>query len=183
MRIERFLLVKPWVSSPKYALCKVWLKLALWFWRRKSLKFCQCSFIFSKLSTLGKGHGPSFERTWNPFTKGCYVPTLVEIGPAVLEKIFEFCQCIFAILILSPLGKGMVIYLNKLESPLLKDALCQVWLRLAKRFWRRRFLNFINAFSLFHNYLPLEKCGALHLNKLQFPSPKDTLCQVWLKLV
>ena len=47
--------------------------------------------------------------------------------------------------------------------------------------WRRRFLNFVNVFSLFPNYLPLEKDGALHLNKLESPSPKDALCQVWLK--
>ena len=44
------------------------------------------------------------------------------------------------------------------------------------------FFNFINLFLLFLNYLPLEKGGALYLNKLEFPSPKDTLCQVWLKL-
>ena len=27
-----------------------------------------------------------------------------------------------------------------------------------------------------------DKDGALHLNKLESPSPKDALCQVWLKL-
>ena len=48
--------------------------------------------------------------------------------------------------------------------------------------WRRRFFNFVNVFSLFHNYPPLEKGGVLHLNKLESPSSKDTLCQVWLKL-
>ena len=64
----------------------------------------------------------------------------------------------------------------------LKDALCLVWLKLAQWFWRRRFLNFVNIFSLFRNYLPLEKGGPLHLNKLETPSPKDALCQVWLKL-
>ena len=32
------------------------------------------------------------------------------------------------------------------------------------------------------NYLPLAKGGGLHLNKLESPSPKDALCQVWLKL-
>ena len=37
-------------------------------------------------------------------------------------------------------------------------------------------------FSLFQNNLPLEKGGALHLNKLESPSPKDGLCQVWSKL-
>ena len=32
---------------------------------------------------------------------------------------------------------------------------------------------FVNVFSLFLNYLPLEKSGALHLNKLKSPSPKS----------
>ena len=39
----------------------------------------------------------------------------------------------------------MVLHLNKLESPSTKDALCQIWLKLAQRFWRR-FLNFVNVF-------------------------------------
>mgnify|MGYP003683318993 CR=1 FL=1 len=38
-------------------------------------------------------------------------------------------------------------------------------------------------FSPFHNYLPLEKGGALLWKKKHaFPSPNDTLCQVWLKM-
>ena len=37
-----------------------------------------------------------------------------------------------------PLGKGMDLHLDKLESPPPKDALCQVWSKLAKWFWRRR---------------------------------------------
>ena len=59
-----------------------------------------------------------------------------------------------------------------------KDALCQVWLKLAQWFWRKRFLNFISVFSHIRNYLPLEKEVALHLNKLVFLLPKDALCQV-----
>ena len=70
----------------------------------------------------------------------------------------------------------------KIESNSPKDALCQVWLKLAQWFWRRRFLNFANVFSLFYNYLPLEKIRALHLNKLESPLPKDALCQVWMQL-
>ena len=81
-----------------------------------------------------------------------------------------------------PLEKGGALHLNKPESPLPKDALCQVWLKLDQWFWRRRFFNFVNVFSLFRNYPPLEKGGALHLNKLESPSPKDALCQVSLKL-
>ena len=32
----------------------------------------------------------------------------------------------------------MVLHLNKLEFPSPKDAFCQVWLKLAQWFWRRR---------------------------------------------
>ena len=81
-----------------------------------------------------------------------------------------------------PLENGQALHLNKLESPSPKDALSQVWLKFAQWFWRRRFSNFVNVFSLFPNYLPLEKGGALHFNKLEFPLPKDALCQVLLKL-
>ena len=112
-------------------MCQVWLKLAQWFWRRRFLNFV---YVFS-----------------------------------------PFCNYL-------PLKKSRVIHLNKLESPSPKDALCQVWLKLAQWFWRRRLLNFVNVFSLFHNYLPLQKGGVLHLNKLESPSPKDALCQVWLKM-
>ena len=107
-----------------------------------------------------------------------------------------------------PLEKDMALHLNKLEYLSPKDALCQVWLKLAQRFWRN-FLKFcqsnfgslffcfhgkrhghsfqqtrvpINVFLQFHNYLLLEKDMALHLNKLESLSPKDVLCQVWLKL-
>ena len=79
--------------------------------------------------------------------------------------------------------KAQAFHLNKLKSLLPKDALCQVWLKLVQWFWRRRCLNFVNVFSLFCNYLPLEKAKALHLNKLESPSPKDAFCRVWLKLV
>ena len=55
-------------------------------------------------------------------------------------------------------------------------------MKLSHWFWRRRFLNVVNVFSLFRNYLPLEKGMALHLDTLESPSIKDALCQVWMKL-
>ena len=69
--------------------------------------------------------------------------------------------------------------------PFTQGCFCQICLKLAQRFWRRRFSNFFNVFSLFCNYryIPLEKGWALHLNKLKSSSPKGALCQVWLKLV
>ena len=86
---------------------------------------------------------------------------------------FKILSLYFCYFMLSPLGKFGALHLNKLESPLIKDTLCKVWLKLAQWFWRRRFLNFIDIFSLFPNYLPLEKVGALHFNNLKSPSPKD----------
>ena len=53
----------------------------------------------------------------------------------------------------------------------------QIWLKLNKWFWRRLLNNF-NVYQLFCYYLPLERGVTLHLNKLDFPSPKDALCLV-----
>ena len=93
-----------------------------------------------------------------------FYQNLVEIGPVV-----------------SPLGKGRVLRLNKYESPSPKDALWEARLKLAQWFWRR-FLKFLNVFSLLRNYLPLDKGRALHLLKLESLSTKDTFCHIWLKL-
>ena len=83
--------------------------------------------------------------------------------------------------IISPLKRGAFIWTKLLfHSP--KDALCQVWLKLAQLFWRKRFFNFVNVFSLFRNYFPLDKGGTLQLNELISPAPKDGFCNVWLKL-
>ena len=70
---------------------------------------------------------------------------------------------------------GLSIWNNLILYP--KDAFCQVWLKLAQWFYRRRFLIF-RFFVIFS----LEKDMALHLNKFESPLPKNTLYQVWLKL-
>ena len=81
----------------------------------------------------------------------------------------------------------MALHLKKVESSLPMEA------------WPGGSLNFVNVFSLFRNYLLLEKrmtlhlnrlpttqrCFVprlvkdvtLHLNKLETPSPKDAFCQ------
>ena len=100
------------------------------------------------------------------------MPSLVEIGPVVSRRFFSFVNVFSLFCNYLPLEEGGALHLNKLESPSPKEALCLVWLKLAQWFWRRRFLNFVNAFSLFLTYVPLEKCGALHLNKLESPFPR-----------
>ena len=49
----------------------------------------------NSLSSFWEMHGSLFEQTSTPFTQGCFVQTLVQTVPMVLEKIFKFCQCIF----------------------------------------------------------------------------------------
>ena len=68
---------------------------------------------------------------------------LVEIGRVVLKtKIFPFCQYIFPISFLVFISPWKWVWLfiwkktwNEFPSP--KNALCQVWLKLAQWFWRR----------------------------------------------
>ena len=67
--------------------------------------------------------------------------------------------------------RGVALHLNKFEFPLPNDALCQVWLKLPQWFLRR-FLNFVNVFLLFCNYLPLERGVAYHMNNLNLLHPR-----------
>jgi hypothetical protein len=85
-------------------------------------------------------------------------------------------------LLLSPLGEGQSPSFKQTWIPSTKDDLCPVWLKLAQWFWRRRFLNDLIPFLHFWDYLALEEDLALYLNKLEFPSPKDNVYQVWLNL-
>ena len=72
--------------SPKEAFCQYCLKLAQWFCRRGFFNFVNVFLLFRHHLPFEMGRGPSFEETWTPFTQGCFVPSLVEIGPVVLEK-------------------------------------------------------------------------------------------------
>ena len=60
-----------------------------------------------------------------------------------------------------------------------KDAICQVQLKFASGFGEE-FHQVFFAISVFNP--PWQKGMTLCLNKLESPSPKKALCQVWLKL-
>ena len=54
------------------------------------------------------------------------------------RKIFKYFVNEFSLfLYYLPFERCVALHLNKLESPLPKDALCQVWLKLTHWFWRR----------------------------------------------
>ena len=112
--------------------------------------------LFPKYLCPWKGCGPSFVQTWSPCTQGCFVSSLVGIGSVVLEKkIFKFRQRFSLFHNYFPLEKERALHMNKLESPSPKNALWQVWLKVAQWFWRRFF--FLIVFLLICHYLPLEK--------------------------
>ena len=91
-----------------------------WNWHIGSEEdFCQCFiFCYFFLTHYGKWQQSfSFDWTWYPFTQGCFVQSLVEIGPVVLEKkIFKCHQCIFKFL-LSPIEKWSDFHLKTVEIP------------------------------------------------------------------
>ena len=84
--------------------------------------------------------------------------------------------------IISPWKRaGPIIWTNL--NPLHPRMLCAKFVEIGPVVLGKRiFYIFVNVFSLFRNYLHLEKGRALHLNKLESPSPKEDLYQVWLKL-
>ena len=100
----------------------------------------------------------------------------------------ENSKCHQRIFLIIFLGIGHDFHLNNLVLSLLMNSSCQVWLKLAQRFWRMRFLEFrccqyICVISLLY---PIEKGQTFHLNKRNLPSPiakYAARCQIWLKLI
>ena len=89
------------------------------------------------------------------------MPSLAEIDSVVLEKIFKLNVLVFLLFrSYLTLEKGWALHLNKIWTPLHKDTLCEVWLKLAKWFWRS-FLNFVNVL------------GKGSDNTLESPSPNN----------
>ena len=109
--------------------------------------------------------------------------SLVKISPAVLEKMFLNLVYVFSLFhYYLPIEKSGALHLNKIKFSSPKDEWCKVFLKLAKCAGEEVFFHFLNVFSIFCNYLLMEKDRTLHWNKHQSPLPKDALCQVWLKL-
>ena len=117
--------------SPKNALCKVWLKVV----QGLRINFVN---VFSQICIylpLEKGVSLSM-----PYIEEYFEPNLVEIGLTVLdEKFLKFRQVFLLFRSNLPLELVEALHLHKLECPLPKDTLCQVRLKVAQWFWRRKF--------------------------------------------
>ena len=150
--------------------------LAQWFLRRRFLKIVPLKsyfkldkkifkwhhpiFAFSWLSPLWRGPGPSFEQTWSPSTQGWCVPSLVEFGPAVLEK------------------KSKMWKVNGQTDRQTTDNRWSEKLTWAfKLRWAKNIIT-----NREHLNVKCQSPIPLHLKNLESPSPKDDLCQIWLKL-
>jgi hypothetical protein len=73
-------------------LYQVWLKVAGWFWRRRSLKIFSVFLLFCYYLPLEKGnpiHLNNLEQFRSLSPQGWFVPNLIRIGPVVLEKKVE----------------------------------------------------------------------------------------------
>ena len=99
--------------------------------------------------------------------------------PGVKKRFFKhytsitWRSLIFLFCYYPPLEEDVTLQFTIFEPPFSKDALCQVWLKLAKWFMSRSFLKVLNVFSLCGYYLPFEKCMAFKLNKFESPLPKN----------
>ena len=90
------------------------------------------TLICLKLNLLHPAEfGTSFEQTWNSITQGCLVLSLVGFGE---EDLWISSINFRNFNIFAPWKRSWFFILNKLEFPLLKDSLCQVWLKLVRWF-------------------------------------------------
>ena len=94
-----FIIISPWkmaltlhFSSPKDALCQVWLKLAEWFWWRRFLNYTKLLVfsLFPHYLPLEKSMALHLNKLESPLLK--LRPSLAEIGPVVLQKIFKISR-------------------------------------------------------------------------------------------
>ena len=75
------------------------------------------------------------------------------------------------------LQKDVAFHLNKPETPSLKDALCQAWLR----YWSSGSMH-VSSMYLNQLFTAWKRRGHSLKKKLSSSLPKDTFCQVWLIL-
>ena len=108
--------------------------------------FGQEDFLFSSMYfryfviiSLWKKAGPFFWTNMNPLHPRMLCAKFGWNWPSGSgeEDFLSFVNLFSLFLSYLPLGKGGALHLNKFDSPAPKDALCQVWLKLAQWFWRR----------------------------------------------
>jgi hypothetical protein len=127
-------LVQFWIPFPSGWFSSSLIEIGLLVLERIVFKCLINFYSFAIISFWGKSC-PSFVQFWIPFAQGYFVPNLVEIGPVVLGKIFEWSHPIFWILFYYlHLEMDLALDLYNFEFPLSKDDLYKVWLKLVRWF-------------------------------------------------
>ena len=104
-------------------------------------------FVYAKIykDKRPMGHIAHLRKQFKSINTYDYIITLINLEKKPLLTSWEligssFEQTVFSLIRnYLPSEKGGDLHMHKLESPWPKDALCQVWLKLAQWFWRRRF--------------------------------------------
>ena len=143
---------------------------------KKNFKFCNFVII-----SPWKRSGPFIWTNFNPLHPRMLCAKFGWNGSVVLENFVNVFRYYWYL----PLKKGGAFNWNKLESPSHKNVLCQVWLKLALWFWRRRFSNFVNVFSLLiviTGVSPWKKVVPFIGTNLNSPSHKSCVKFGWNRL-
>ena len=153
-------------------------QLTKWVWRRRIFYFVKEYLLFRyHLGSSAKRVGPSFEQTWIFSPKDI----LCQFAQWFWRRISFNIVNVFSIFRHDlTLENGKASILNNLEFPAPKNVFPKcVWN------WLNGFGEISSMYSrvfVVANISPLRKGGTLHSIKPVFPSPKDALCQIWLKL-
>ena len=122
--------------------------------------FNSTSLDSSKVNKRPMGHIDHLRKQFKAINTYDYIITLIKRRKKTIINFMRICWF------------SIWTNLNPLHPRMLCDKYDRNWLSGSAE---EDFFNFVNVFSLFHNYLPLEKAGALHLNKPEFHLPRDTL--------
>jgi hypothetical protein len=94
-------------------------------------------FTFLWLSLLCRRSGPLLKKVVFPLPKDDLYQVWLNLAHWFWRRNFLKIFSVFLLFCFYlPLEKRVPLHLNTLESPLSKDNLCQVWLKLALWFWR-----------------------------------------------
>ena len=158
--------------SPKNTLCHVWLKLAQWFWRIRSLNFVNVFSLFCNLCRIishWERERPFIWTNLNPQHQrmlnakfGCNWPSCY--GEEDFFKILSMYLCFFVII--SPWKRPRPFIWTNLNSLHARMICAKFGWNLSSGSGEVDFQIF-RCISKLRNYLPLEKGGTLHLIKIE----------------
>jgi hypothetical protein len=97
----------------------------------KSLHFCDYLLFEEELALYLKQFRIHF-------TQGWFIPSLIEIGLLFWRRFLKMFSVFLLFCYHLPLGKGVHLHLNDLESPPPKNDLC-IWSKFWRRSWKSKF--------------------------------------------